>query len=289
MNNTMRMLSHVDEVHSGQTPLTQSYTGRGVLMGIIDSGLDLNHPDFQDSTNQTRVKYLWDMTLPHSNMFTPAQYGYGQAFTKTQIDAGLAAAHTGEDEFGHGSYVAGIAAGNAGNGRRRCWRLRIRGFHIDGMCRRRGAAQGLDAIGLEQFPHAFFLRESVHALGGRQIAKPAGFVHTERGHALRQAHRLQTMGDRKVAARPAGERFRPGRCRTQIRLEGPDLLVTDDQVITMLARTTRVNAHDAALGPLGEPLDIALEKDVFSTEICGTGAAQKRQTCCSEYLIICHA
>ncbi|MBL0103976.1 MAG: S8 family serine peptidase [Bacteroidetes bacterium] len=110
MNDTMRMLCRVNEVYDGQTPLAQSYTGNGVIMGIIDSGLDLNHPDFKDSTGHTRVKWLWDMTKPVASN-TPS-YGYGQEWSGADIDAGLATSHTGEDQFGHGTYVTGIAAGN---------------------------------------------------------------------------------------------------------------------------------------------------------------------------------
>lgn len=111
LNDTMRMLSRVDEVHAGQTPLTQSYDGTGVLMGIIDSGIDINHPDFKDSTGYTRIKWLWDMTKPLAGN-TPQPYGYGQEWSDADIMAGLASSHTGEDEFGHGTYVTGIAAGN---------------------------------------------------------------------------------------------------------------------------------------------------------------------------------
>lgn len=111
MNDTMRMRTYVDEVHAGQLPLTQGYKGRGVLLGIIDSGIDYNHPDFRDSSGNTRVRFIWDMNLPIAPN-TPAPYGYGQEFTKQQIDSGLAPADTIQHLFGHGTYVSGIAAGN---------------------------------------------------------------------------------------------------------------------------------------------------------------------------------
>ena len=111
MNDTMRMLTKVDEVHAGQIPLSKSYKGKGIVMGIIDSGIDFTHPDFKDSLGNTRVKWLWDMTLPNSTN-SPAPYGYGQEFSGQQIDNGSASAHTGQDQFGHGTYVSGIAAGN---------------------------------------------------------------------------------------------------------------------------------------------------------------------------------
>jgi len=111
MNDTMRLISHVDEVHAGETPLPKSYKGKGVLIGIIDSGIDFSHPDFKDSTGHTRVKWLWDMNLPDSAN-SPSPFDYGQEFSGDQIDNGLASAHTGLDQFGHGTYVTGIAAGN---------------------------------------------------------------------------------------------------------------------------------------------------------------------------------
>lgn len=111
MNDTMRMLSRVDEVHNGQTPLPQAYDGTGVIMGIIDSGIDINHLDFKDSTGYTRIKYLWDMTKPTAPN-TPQPYAYGQEWNDVDIMGGLAASHTGEDQYGHGTYVTGIAAGN---------------------------------------------------------------------------------------------------------------------------------------------------------------------------------
>lgn len=111
MNDTMIMRTNVDKVHAGQAPLSQSYKGKGVVIGIIDSGIDFNHPDFKDSTGNTRIKWLWDMNLSDS-LNTPLPYSYGQEFSGQQIDNGLASAHTGQDQFGHGTYVTGIAAGN---------------------------------------------------------------------------------------------------------------------------------------------------------------------------------
>jgi len=111
LNDTMRMLSKVDDVHLGTAPLPQSYKGKNVLIGYIDSGIDLHHPDFQDSLGNTRVAWLWDMTKPVAAN-TPQPYGYGQEWSAADIDNGLAISHTGEDEYGHGTYVAGIGSGN---------------------------------------------------------------------------------------------------------------------------------------------------------------------------------
>ena len=110
MNDTMLLNNNVIPVHAGQTPLTQAYNGSGVIVGVIDSGVDFSHPDLQDSVGNTRIKYLWDQTLP-VDVNTPS-YGYGQEWNAAGIDAGLAAAHNDISYNGHGTHVTGVAAGN---------------------------------------------------------------------------------------------------------------------------------------------------------------------------------
>ena len=58
MNDSMRSVAHVNEVHAGLSPLLQGFDGSGVVIGIIDTGVDLTHPDLQDSAGHTRVKHL---------------------------------------------------------------------------------------------------------------------------------------------------------------------------------------------------------------------------------------
>lgn len=110
MNDTMLLNNNVLPVHSGQTPLTQGYNGYGIIMGIIDTGIDYSHPDLRDSLGNTRIQFLWDQRLPFAAN-TPV-YGYGQEWNNTEIDGGLAAASTDIDWNGHGTHVAGVAAGN---------------------------------------------------------------------------------------------------------------------------------------------------------------------------------
>lgn len=110
MDDTCVSKNRIKAIKQGLSPLPQAYDGSGVIVGIIDSGTDFNHPDFKDINGNSRIKYLWDMTKPVAAN-TPTVFGYGQEWTHTQIDQGLCT-HTDMAHYGHGTNAAGIAAGN---------------------------------------------------------------------------------------------------------------------------------------------------------------------------------
>ncbi|MCI8479509.1 MAG: S8 family peptidase [Oscillibacter sp.] len=83
-------------------------TGQGVLIGFIDSGMDLNHPEFLGEDGATRVVALWDMTAQGT---PPKGFYHGAAYSREEIAAGLVAS---ADTSGHGTAVAAIAAGRSG-------------------------------------------------------------------------------------------------------------------------------------------------------------------------------
>ena len=95
-----------------------SLNGTGVLVGIIDSGIDYRHPDFCREDGTTRIAALWDQSIDVGN--PPAGYGIGTLFTAEQINEALAEEVRevrdnrvpSTDLSGHGTHVAGIAAGN---------------------------------------------------------------------------------------------------------------------------------------------------------------------------------
>ena len=95
-------------------------SGDGVLVGVVDTGIDYQHADFLGSDGTTRILYIWDQFLvPIGTETSPIPFGYGVEYTKADIDADLAtpAPHdivrsTDGIYFGiaHGTHVSGIAA-----------------------------------------------------------------------------------------------------------------------------------------------------------------------------------
>jgi subtilisin family serine protease len=110
MGDTCVVRNRIKGIHNGALPLTQAYDGSGVIVGIIDSGTDFNHPDFKDAAGNSRISYLWDMNKAIAAN-TPTAFGYGQEWTHTDIDLGLCT-HDDLASYGHGTASSGIAAGN---------------------------------------------------------------------------------------------------------------------------------------------------------------------------------
>ena len=95
---------------------TDNLTGKGILIGIVDSGVDYWHPDFRNPDGTTRILRLWDQEIPGN---PPAGYVLGTEYTKEQIDLALTLPERegrelvpSQDLSRHGTAVLGIAAGN---------------------------------------------------------------------------------------------------------------------------------------------------------------------------------
>jgi subtilisin family serine protease len=137
---------HADQVWSRSGNTFTGQAGAGVVVGIIDSGIDYTHEAFINQDGSTRILYLWDQTIDPSdpdavasesapgNVANPSPLGtknlnYGVEFRNN--DPGNAAAPTlnkalnasnpfsivrQRDTNSHGTHVAGIAAGSGRQG-----------------------------------------------------------------------------------------------------------------------------------------------------------------------------
>ena len=107
------MLSSVDYVHTAIN-LNQSYTGEGVVVGIIDFGFDYTHPTFynQDYT-ENRISRVWEQNNDNGN--PPVINGIPQFGTELIGVNNIVSKGRDNDNISHGTHVAGIAAGSGGS------------------------------------------------------------------------------------------------------------------------------------------------------------------------------
>jgi subtilisin family serine protease len=90
--------------------------GEGVIVGLIDTGIDFRHPSFLRKDGSSRILAIWDQALTpqHDGEAHPRGFTYGVEYTKDRIDAALRGGadvrHADPAPF-HGTHVASIAAG----------------------------------------------------------------------------------------------------------------------------------------------------------------------------------
>lgn len=96
---------------------TQPYlnlNGNGTILGFIDTGIDYNHKAFKTRNGDTRIVSIWDQTIRDRASENP--FHYGTIYSKEQIDLAIQNENPlsivpSMDEIGHGTALAGIAAG----------------------------------------------------------------------------------------------------------------------------------------------------------------------------------
>ncbi len=107
-------------VHAAAVRKQTQTSGQGVVVGIVDTGLDLTHGDFQTSDHKTRVAWLLDVARDPARLHPELETRYGctaksgcAVYAASDIDALLASdGDLPTDPFGHGTHVASLAAGN---------------------------------------------------------------------------------------------------------------------------------------------------------------------------------
>lgn len=103
LNDVAREVTHTDVLHAG-SQTDQPYTGEGVIVGIVDGGIDYNHIDFKDGDGNSRVV----------RAYCANSWGDGKTYATPEDIAGLT---TDDRTTTHGTHVAGTAAGSyTGNG-----------------------------------------------------------------------------------------------------------------------------------------------------------------------------
>lgn len=90
-------------------------TGDGVIVGVIDTGIDYAHKAFLDANGNTRILSIWDQTIESNN--PPNDFSYGTEYTQDEINMALRLNNPQElvkttDIYGHGTFLTGIAAGS---------------------------------------------------------------------------------------------------------------------------------------------------------------------------------
>ena len=91
-------------------------TGKDVIVGIIDTGIDYLNKEFMNEIDETRILEIWDQTII-------SEYNsdilYGTIYNKEQIDAAIKLKNNGGDPYslvpskdiiGHGTAMAGITS-----------------------------------------------------------------------------------------------------------------------------------------------------------------------------------
>lgn len=102
------------------TRRTPFLNGRGVLLAVLDSGITWDLEVFRKADGSTRIRYLWDQTIPGN---PPEGFSMGTEYTEEEINAALNMSVLeryrlipSRDLTGHGTAVAGIAAGRSADG-----------------------------------------------------------------------------------------------------------------------------------------------------------------------------
>ncbi len=89
--------------------------GSGVIIGVIDSGIDYMNEAFRYSSGDSRIVSIWDQSDNSGN--TPEDFDYGTEYSQSDINEAIRSDNPydivkSRDVTGHGTFMAGVAAGS---------------------------------------------------------------------------------------------------------------------------------------------------------------------------------
>ena len=107
-----------DEISANKTVennTNYNLLGQCTLVGIVDTGIDYQHPAFRNADGSTRIVSLWDQT--DQSGASPENFTYGTEYSKQQINTALLSNDTLSlvptvDTIGHGTAIASIISGS---------------------------------------------------------------------------------------------------------------------------------------------------------------------------------
>lgn len=172
--NQAKSASCIDYVQIPGSLYTPYLTGKGTLVAVIDSGIDYFHEDFRNEDGTTRIVELWDQTLD-------------RVFTREEINEALAAGNPiaarnlvpSVDSSGHGTAVAGIAAGN---GRENHGQYRGVAYESDILVVKLGVADPLGFPRTTELMRALDYAARYGVMAGQPIAINISFGNTYGSH-----------------------------------------------------------------------------------------------------------
>ena len=122
-NSIPKCYTYMDMEAAGASGITRLHDhpylklrGKGTAVAVIDSGIDYQNAVFRNAGG-SRIAYLWDQSLEDGTDIAGTEVPYGRLFRKNDIDQALAfedpfSVVPSRDTNGHGTALAGIAAGN---------------------------------------------------------------------------------------------------------------------------------------------------------------------------------
>lgn len=102
------LADQAQQVTVGEAQST-TYRGQGVVIGIVDAGIDYLHNAFRTADGELRISRVWEQGTELEGVASPQPFGYGAEFTTPEA---IRAARGDSEDGSHGTHVTGIAAGS---------------------------------------------------------------------------------------------------------------------------------------------------------------------------------